>query len=58
MVKKQKIFLILYVVFLLLTIVSAIHSIVTRSNAGLSIILIIFGIIFANLYHNEKDKKK
>ena len=55
---KQKMFLIIYIIFLILTFASVIHSIVTRGNAGLSPVFMIFGIMFAQLYRNEKDKKK
>lgn len=52
---KMKVFLILYIIFLILTFLGAILVILHKvSNAGYAVIPMLFGIIFATLYRNSK----
>lgn len=54
---KKKIFLALYVICVIVTFVSAILVITKRiDNPGLSIISMLLGLIFSNLYNSEKEK--
>lgn len=55
---KMKIYLTLYIIFLILTFVSAGYVIYHKGqvNAGLSIISMLFGLIFIGLYRNTKKK--
>jgi len=46
---KKKLFFLLYIVFSIITLGSAIHTIATRGNAGLAIIAMLFALIFSNL---------
>ena len=54
--KKDKLFLALYVVFAILTFASAIHVVLMKSNAGFSIVTMLFSMFFSNLYNQEKRK--
>ena len=55
---KMKIYLSLYIVFLILTFVSAGYVIYHKGqvSAGFSIISMLFGLIFIGLYRNTKKK--
>lgn len=55
---KMKIYLFLYIVFLILTFVSAGYVIYRKGqvSAGFSIISMLFGLIFIGLYRNTKKK--
>ena len=54
---KKKIYLSLYILFAIVTFVSAVLVITKKlDNAGLSVISMLFGMIFANLYNSEKGK--
>ncbi len=56
---KMKVFLILYVLFLILTFVGAFMVITHKvSNAGYAVIPMLFGLIFAMLYRNSKKAIK
>ena len=54
MEKKKNIFLILYILFLIFTIIGAIYSISSDKNAGYAVIPMIFGLVFSVLYRNAK----
>lgn len=52
---KMKVFLSLYIIFFILTIIGAILSITNKvDNAGYAIIPMLFGLFFAMLYRNSK----
>lgn len=57
---KMKIYLILYIIFLVLTFVSAGYVIYNKgeTNPGLAIVSMLFGLIFAGLYRDAKKKLK
>ena len=57
---KMKIYLILYIIFLLITLCSAGYVIYNKgeSSPGLAIVSMLFGIIFAGLYSETKNKVK
>ena len=57
---KMKIYLILYIIFLVLTFVSAGYVIYNKgeTNPGLAIVSMLFGLIFAGLYRDVKKKLK
>ena len=52
---KMKIYLILYIIFLVLTFVSAGYVIYNKgeTNPGLAIVSMLFGLIFAGLYRKR-----
>ena len=54
--RKKTIFLVMYIIFLFLTMIG-VYLVLSRKvdNAGYSVIPILFGLIFAGLYH--KDQK-
>lgn len=39
------------------TIVASVYTIVTRGNAGLSLILMVFAVVFITAYKNKKNNK-
>ena len=55
---KMRIYLILYIVFLIITFISAGYVIYNKGqvSAGLSIVSMLFGLIFIGLYTNTKKK--
>ena len=55
---KLKIYLILYIIFLVLTFVSAGYVIYNKGqvSAGLSIVSMLFGLIFMGLYRETKKR--
>ena len=55
---KMKVYLTLYIIFLILTFVSAGYVIYHKGqvSAGFSIISMLFGLIFIGLYRNTKKK--
>lgn len=57
---KMKIYLILYIIFLILTFVSAGYGIFHKGEAspGLAIVSMLFGLIFIGLYRESKKKIK
>lgn len=57
---KMKIYLILYIIFLILTFVSAGYVIYHKGEAspGLAIVSMLFGLIFIGLYRESKKKIK
>lgn len=57
---KMKIYLILYIIFLVLTFVSAGYVIYNKgeTNPGLAIVSMLFGLIFVGLYRDAKKKLK
>ena len=56
---KKRIYLILYIIFLIITFISAGYVIYTKgqTNPGLAIVSMLFGLIFAGLYRDAKKKK-
>lgn len=58
--KKEKVYLILYIIFLILTFIGAGYVILNNGvpNAGYAVIPMLFGIVFGGLYFNEKKKDK
>ncbi|MBE6154408.1 MAG: hypothetical protein E7163_02370 [Firmicutes bacterium] len=56
---KARIYLIFYIIFLIITFVSAGYVIYTKgqANPGLAIVSLLFGLIFIGLYRNSKKKK-
>ena len=56
---KKRIYLILYIIFLIITFMSAGYVIYTKgqTNPGLAIVSMLFGLIFAGLYRDAKKKK-
>ena len=56
---KMRIYLILYIIFLIITFISAGYVIYTKgqTNPGLAIVSMLFGLIFAGLYRDAKRKK-
>jgi len=56
---KKRIYLILYIIFLIITFISAGYVIYTKgqTNPGLAIVSMLFGLIFAGLYRDVKKKK-
>lgn len=56
---KARIYLIFYIIFLIITFVSAGYVIYTKGQAspGLAIVSLLFGLIFIRLYRNSKKKK-
>jgi len=55
---KMRIYLILYIIFLIITFISAVYVIYTKgqSNPGLAIVSMLFALIFIGLYRNSKNK--
>ena len=55
---KMRIYLILYIIFLIITFISAGYVIYNKGqvSAGLSIVSMLFGLIFIGLYTNTKKK--
>jgi len=55
---KMEIFLILYVIFLILTFVGAAYNIFNReqANVGYAVIPMLFGLVFVGLYRNCKKR--
>ena len=53
--RKKTIFLVLYIIFLVLTMIG-VYLVLSRKvdNAGYSVIPMLFGLIFASLYHKAK----
>jgi len=56
---KKRIYLILYIIFLIITFISAGYVIYTKgqTNPGFAIVSMLFGLIFAGLYRDAKKKK-
>lgn len=57
---KMKIYLILYIIFLIITFCSAGYVIYNKGQAspGLAIVAMLFGLIFIGLYRDTKKKIK
>jgi len=55
---KMKIYLILYIIFLIITFISAGYVIYNKgeTNTGLAIVSMVFGIIFVGLYNETKKR--
>lgn len=54
---KKNIYLALYVIFALIVFISGVMVWIGKlNNAGLSIISMVFALVFANLYNSEKRK--
>ena len=55
---KMKIYLILYIIFLILTFIGAGYNILNKgqANAGYAIIPMLFGLVFAGLYRDCKKR--
>lgn len=55
---KMKIYLILYIIFVILTFVGAGYNIVNReqANVGFAVIPMLFGLVFAGLYRDCKKR--
>ena len=53
--RKKTIFMILYIIFLVLTMIG-VYLVLARKvdNAGYSVIPMLFGLIFASLYHKTR----
>ena len=54
--KKDKLFLVLYIIFAILTFGSAIYVIITKTNSGGSVLFMSVSMVFSNLYNREKRK--
>jgi hypothetical protein len=50
---KKKLFLTLHLAFTVLTFAGAIYVIVTKSNAGFSVVPMLFSLVFSHLYRQE-----
>ena len=48
-VNTKKLFFALYIVFAVITLGSAAYTIVTRGNAGLALVAMLFALVFSNL---------
>ncbi len=55
---KMKVYLILYIIFLILTFIGAGYNIFNKyqANVGYAVIPMLFGLVFAGLYRDSKKR--